>query len=81
MDACGIAAGVQEAIMDPRLWDMALDQSCLYWVRDTVDIRHAVLREIQRTSRERAMQLLHTTTGDNQEGRRAEVSTNFHPSP
>lgn len=62
MRGCGIAVDVQNAIMDPSFKYLCLSQSCLYWVNDTVQMRYAGLEDIQRTSRERAMQLQRMAT-------------------
>jgi hypothetical protein len=67
---CGIAVDVQNAIMDPRFTYLCMSQSCLYWVNDTVKMRYAGLVDIQRSSRERELQLrrIATRPGDNQGG-------------
>ncbi|KAM3079151.1 hypothetical protein ACMFMF_004078 [Clarireedia jacksonii] len=43
--------------MDPHFKYLRLSHSCLYWVKDTIEMRYAGLEEIQRTLREREMQL------------------------
>jgi hypothetical protein len=63
LNECGIAVDVQNAIMDPRFKSLRLSQSCLYWVNDTVKMRYSGLEDIQRSSREREMQLRRITTG------------------
>ncbi|KAH8587758.1 hypothetical protein B0O99DRAFT_665269 [Bisporella sp. PMI_857] len=70
LNGCGIAVDVQNAIMDPRFKTLCFSQSCLYWVNDTVGMRYAGLEDIQRSSREREMQLLRiaTRSGGNQGG-------------
>jgi hypothetical protein len=70
LNRCGIAADVQNAIMDPHFDYLRLSQSCLYWVKDTVQMRYAGLEDIQRASREREMQLRRFATrpGDTQGG-------------
>lgn len=70
LNGCGIAVDVQNAIMDPRFKYLCLSQSCLYWVNDTVKMRYAGLEDIQRSSREREIQLrrIATRSGDNQGG-------------
>ena len=70
LNSCGIAVDVQNAIMDPRFKYLCLSQSCLYWVNDTIKMRYAGLEDIQRSSREREMQLrrIATRSGDNQGG-------------
>jgi hypothetical protein len=70
LNGCGIAVDVQNAIMDPRFKDLCLSQSCLYWVNDTIKMRYAGLEDIQRSSREREMQLrrIATRSDDNQGG-------------
>ncbi len=68
LNGCGIALDVQNAIMDPCFKYLYLSQSCLYWVNDTVKMRYAGLEDIQRSSREREMQLrrIATRSGGNQ---------------
>lgn len=70
LNGCGIAVDVQNAIMDPRFKYLRLSQSCLYWVNDTVRMRYAGLEDIQRSSREREMQLrrIATRSGGDQGG-------------
>lgn len=72
LNRCGIAIDVQDAIMDPRFQHICMSQSCLYWVKDTVEMRYAGLEDIQRSSREREMQIRRTATGpgDSQGGNR-----------
>ncbi|KAJ9268253.1 hypothetical protein DTO212C5_5700 [Paecilomyces variotii] len=62
LNACGIAVDVQDAIMDPRFKYLRLSESCLYWINDTVKMRYAGLEDIQRSSREREMQLRRAAT-------------------
>ncbi|KAK4155550.1 hypothetical protein C8A00DRAFT_31595 [Chaetomidium leptoderma] len=50
LQACGIANDMQDAIMDPHFRYLRLSHSCLYWIRDTVEMRYAELQEIQRKS-------------------------------
>jgi hypothetical protein len=57
LERCGISGDLQHAIMDPQFEYIRLSHSCLYWIRDTVEMRYAGLRDIQKTSRERQMQL------------------------
>lgn len=58
LDACGIdTAGLQDGIMDPHFKYIRLSASCLYWVKDSIEMRYAGLKEIQRSSREREMEL------------------------
>jgi hypothetical protein len=68
LNGCGIAVDVQNAIMDPRFKYLCLSKSCLYWVNDTVKMRYAGLEDIQRSSREREMQLrrIETRSGGDQ---------------
>lgn len=60
LSTCGIDVTVQVAIMDPVFKDLRLSNSCLYWARDTIEMRYAGLEEIQRTSRERDTQMRRT---------------------
>ena len=57
LDMCGISIDVQDAIMDPHFKYPRLSQSCLYWAKDTIEMRYAGLEDIQRASREREMEL------------------------
>lgn len=57
MSTCGIDVTVQVAIMDPAFKYLRLSNSCLHWARDTIEMRYAGLKEIQRTSRERDTQI------------------------
>jgi hypothetical protein len=57
LNACGIDVSVQDAIMDPHFEYLRLSESCLYWVKDTIEMRYAGLKDIQRSSREREMKL------------------------
>lgn len=33
--------------MDLAFWELCLSESCLYWVKDTVEMRYAGLEDIQ----------------------------------
>jgi hypothetical protein len=55
MNNAGINQSLQNAIMTPSCKDMRLMESCKYWLLDTVSAKYASLKEIQATSRERAM--------------------------
>ncbi|KID74459.1 uncharacterized protein G6M90_00g084360 [Metarhizium brunneum] len=57
LNACGMSDSVQNAIMDENFKEIRMSRSCVYWVTDTVQMRYAGLKEIQRASRERDMQL------------------------
>ncbi|KAM0275913.1 hypothetical protein ACHAQH_007300 [Verticillium albo-atrum] len=57
LDAFGMATDVQTAIMDPFFKDIRLTQSCAFWAKDTVEMRYAGLKDIQRASREREWSL------------------------
>ncbi|KAK0623970.1 hypothetical protein B0T14DRAFT_517332 [Immersiella caudata] len=57
MDGCGLSVDTQGAIMDPHFTYLRLSNSCLSWVRDTIEMRYAGLQDIQRTSRTREMEL------------------------
>lgn len=60
---CGMSASVQDAIMDINFKQIRITQSCVDWVTDTVQMRYAGLKEIQRTSCEREMQLERERSG------------------
>lgn len=71
LNECGIAVDVQEAILDPDFEYICFSESCLYWVKDTFQMRYAGLECIRRTSREREKQLRQVAnSGDNQGGNR-----------
>ncbi|KAK3945749.1 hypothetical protein QBC46DRAFT_455040 [Diplogelasinospora grovesii] len=57
LDACGISADLQDAIMDPIFKYLRLCESCLWWVKDTIRMRYAGLKDIQSSSREREEEL------------------------
>lgn len=57
MDACGLATETQDAIMDPHFTYLRLSNSCMHWVKDTIEMRYAGLQDIQRASRLREMEL------------------------
>ncbi|ELR04606.1 hypothetical protein VC83_04151 [Pseudogymnoascus destructans] len=57
LDACGIDAATQDAIMDPNFTYLRRTNSCLYWAKDTIEMRYAGLEEIQRTSLTREAEL------------------------
>ncbi|QPH02149.1 hypothetical protein C2857_006355 [Epichloe festucae Fl1] len=62
MDRCGINSELQTAIMDPRFTTIRLTNTCLYWLRDTIEIRYLGLQEIQAASHEREMALQRART-------------------
>lgn len=55
MGLCGIKSEVQNDIMDPIYKQLRLTESCLFWIKDTIQMRYRGLEAIQRASRERAM--------------------------
>jgi hypothetical protein len=57
LDMYGIDVDTQNAIMDPHFKYLRLGESCFYWVKDTIEMRYAGLKDIQRASREREMEL------------------------
>ena len=58
LDECGIDAETQDAIMDPAFSYLREGGgSCLFWVRDTVEMRFVGLEEVGRTSRGRGEKL------------------------
>lgn len=64
MNSAGINQSLQNAIMTPSCKDMRLMESCKYWLLDTVSAKYASLKEIQATSRERAMAALRAATSN-----------------
>lgn len=66
LDRWVVALELQDAIMDPHFESLRLEDSCLGWVKDTVEMRYAELKEIQRTSRRREMQLRRVATTANE---------------
>ncbi|KAI1380811.1 hypothetical protein F4677DRAFT_404690 [Hypoxylon crocopeplum] len=57
MNHCGTNPEVQASIMDPIFRDIRLTESCLFWIKDTVDLRYRGLVEVQKASRDRTMTL------------------------
>lgn len=57
LDACGIDAATQDDIMDPNFTYIRRTNSCIYWARDTIEMRYAGLEDIQRTSCTRETEL------------------------
>ncbi|KAI3316584.1 hypothetical protein HD806DRAFT_517201 [Xylariaceae sp. AK1471] len=55
LHASGVDIPTQDAIMDVHFHDIRHSQSCLYWAKDTVQMRYAGLEEIQRASLHRQM--------------------------
>ncbi|KAL7793060.1 hypothetical protein V8C37DRAFT_379158 [Trichoderma ceciliae] len=55
MNLCGINQETQTAIMDPTFKSIRLTQSCLFWIRDTIEMRYRGLLEIEKASLEREM--------------------------
>lgn len=49
MDACGISVETQDVIMDPHFAYLRRSNSCVYWARETINIRYAVLVSISYT--------------------------------
>ncbi|KAL6872962.1 hypothetical protein J3F83DRAFT_594612 [Trichoderma novae-zelandiae] len=57
MDQCGINQITQTAIMDPVYNRVRLTRSCLYWIRDTIELRYRALKEVQEASRQRDQEI------------------------
>ncbi|EXJ88147.1 hypothetical protein A1O1_05075 [Capronia coronata CBS 617.96] len=55
MSRCGIAQSLQQAIMDPVFKKIRLSNTCMYWVRDTMELRYEGLEEIRTASWERQL--------------------------
>ncbi|EXM23985.1 hypothetical protein FOTG_08924 [Fusarium oxysporum f. sp. vasinfectum 25433] len=64
IEQCGIATELQYTIMDPLFRDMRLTDTCIGWLRDTIEMRYEGLRNIQRASAERERALGHQGTSD-----------------
>ncbi|KAL6872961.1 hypothetical protein J3F83DRAFT_594552 [Trichoderma novae-zelandiae] len=47
MDRCGINRETRAAIMDPAFREIRRTQSCLYWLRDTMELRFQALLDIR----------------------------------
>lgn len=58
IDRCGINQDTQAAIIDPVFRRIRLTESCLFWIRDTIESRYQALEEIQKASREREQAIL-----------------------
>lgn len=58
LNAYGMAAEFQRALLDPTFKSIRLTQSCCEWAKDTVEMRYTELENVQRASqeRERALQ-------------------------
>jgi hypothetical protein len=63
LNANGIADELQRAILDPKFKYLRHSESCLFWVKDTILMRYAGLKDIQRASHEREMQIRNQGTG------------------
>ncbi|KAI1214165.1 uncharacterized protein F4807DRAFT_468115 [Annulohypoxylon truncatum] len=70
MDECGICPELVNHIMDPVFKDIRLTQSCLFWVKDTMELRYRGLQEVQKASHERAMSLGQETSRSDELGSR-----------
>lgn len=55
LTSCGMAQDVQDAIMDPAFKEIRFTANSMYWVKDTIGMRYAGLKDIQRASRARSM--------------------------
>lgn len=55
MDRYGINDELKATMMDPRFNSIRLTNSCLYWLRDTIEERYFGLEDIQAASYERQM--------------------------
>lgn len=53
LTAYGMAPGVQAAILDPLFRDIRLTHSAFFWAKETMAMRYAGLRDIQKASYER----------------------------
>ncbi|OBT42966.1 hypothetical protein VE00_07199 [Pseudogymnoascus sp. WSF 3629] len=45
LDTCGINTATQDAIMDPKFTHLRRSKSCLYWARNTIEMRYRALSE------------------------------------
>lgn len=45
LDACGIDTATQDAIMDPKFAHIRRSNSCLYWAKETIEMRYRGLLE------------------------------------
>ncbi|KAK4085186.1 uncharacterized protein Triagg1_176 [Trichoderma aggressivum f. europaeum] len=53
MDRCGINKDTRDAIMDPVFRHTRLTESCIFWIRNTIEFRYEALKSsIQEASRE-----------------------------
>ncbi len=62
LNACGISIRTQANIMDPIYRKVRLNETCTFWIKDTMDIRYHGLKDIQRTSRKREKVLMEART-------------------
>lgn len=63
MNRCGINQDTQAAIMNPVFRHIRLTESCLFWIRDTIESRYKAL--VHKASRERE-QAMSTGAGTGQ---------------
>ncbi|KAL6693914.1 hypothetical protein J3F84DRAFT_378054 [Trichoderma pleuroticola] len=53
MDRCGINKDTRDAIMDPVFRRIRLTETCIFWIRNTIELRYEALKSsIQEASRE-----------------------------
>ncbi|KAF5633929.1 uncharacterized protein FTJAE_6915 [Fusarium tjaetaba] len=78
MEQCGIATELQQSIMDPRFKDMRLTDTCIGWLRNTMELRYEWLKEIQRTSSEREKALVHQGTSTRSKKQSGLASRGLH---
>ena len=67
MDMFGLSTETQQSILDPAFRYIRLGNSCVYWAKDTVEMRYYGLLGIQRTSREREQDLRRAASGGTQD--------------
>ncbi|KAL6872963.1 hypothetical protein J3F83DRAFT_594571 [Trichoderma novae-zelandiae] len=58
MARCGINEETQAAMMDLIFKDIRLTESCLFWIRDTIQTRYNALQEVQRASMQREQEII-----------------------
>lgn len=53
MTAWGIEPELQQAIVDPVFNSIRHSESCAFWIKDTIHMRYAALKQVEKTSRQR----------------------------
>ncbi|OAA76180.1 hypothetical protein LEL_05864 [Akanthomyces lecanii RCEF 1005] len=60
MNAYGMAREFQEAILDPQFNDIRHQQTCVSWIKETIQVRYDALHEVHKASMRRESALKET---------------------